>query len=211
MSYIEILQGTPTWLPFLAADVGTGDPRVGILYNQVDVSFKKSTDPTFTLKLLSGADFRENGNGFYEILFSAPELAVLGTFLYVVNGNGALPSPAIRQSVGQAFVESSSTYTPGTISLATNVITGNLVDLKGQALIGESISARVLSAPAIMGITPNRGGICSGIISAKTDQGGFFALEILQGSIVDIVIPVINYRRTLTVPANASDNLFDIP
>lgn len=211
MSCIKILQGTPTWLPFIAADVGTGDPRTGITFSQIDVSFKKATDITFLLKTLTAPEFRENGNGVYEILFSASDLAVVGSFLYVVNGNGALPSPAVRQFVGQALVESSSSYTPGTISLSTNVITGNLVDLHAHALIGEAVSARIVSAPAIEGITPNIGGVGMDIVSTQTDSAGFFALELIQGAVVDIVIPVINYRRTLTVPANSSDKLFDIP
>lgn len=212
MSYIQILQGTPTWLPFLAADINTGNPRTGILYNQVTVALKKSTDAAFIAKILAGGtDFRENGNGFYEVLFSAPELSVLGTFLYVVNSNGALPAPAIRQAVGQAFVEPSSSYTPGTITLPTNIITGNLIDLKGQPLIGEAVSARVLSAPSILGTSPNIGGIGTDMVVTKTDSGGFFALELLRNATVDVVIPVINYRRTLKVPNNATDKLFDIP
>jgi len=211
MSYIAVLQGVPTWLPFVAADVNTGAPRVGITFSQVDVAYKKATDPSFILKLLSGPDFRENGNGVYEILFSSGELAVVGSFIFVVNGNGSLPSPPIRQALTQAVVQSSSTYTPGTISLNTNILTGNLVDLKGVAMVGEAVSARLLQAPGILGTNPNRGGVGTQIVAAKTDQAGFFALEVIQGSVIDVVIPSINYRRTLTVPSNATDKLFDIP
>jgi hypothetical protein len=111
----------------------------------------------------------------------------------------------------QAVVQSSSTYTPGTINLNTNILTGNLVDLKGVAMVEEAVSARLLQAPAILGSGANRGGVGTQIVAAKTDQAGFFALEVVQGSVVDVVIPSINYRRTLTVPANATDKLFDIP
>lgn len=213
MACIRVLQGTPTWLPYIAADVGTGDPRPGITFNQIDVSFKKATDASFALKTLTGppTDFRENGNGVYEILFDASDLGVVGSFLYVINSNGALPPPAQRQFVGQAYVESSSTFTPGTIALPTNVITGNLIDLHGAALPGESISARVVAMPTIQGASPNIGGISVDIVSAQTDASGFFALELVQGALVDITIPVINYRRTLTVPSNSSDSLFQIP
>lgn len=212
MSCISILQSTPTWLPVVAADVGTGAPRTGILYNQLDVAYKKSTDVSFQVKTLTGpADFREIGSGVYEVLFSASELDTLGTFLYVVNSNGALPAPAIRQYLGQAFVESSTTYTPGTITLPTNVITGNLIDLSGNALANEAVSARIISAPVVIGSTPNIGGVGTDIVAVQTDAGGFFAIELLRGAVVDIVIPAINYRRTLTVPSNATDNLFDIP
>jgi len=213
MACVRILQGTPTWLTVIAADSGTGDPRTGITFNQLDVAFKKATDVSFSLKTLTGppTDFRENGNGVYEVLFDASDLAVVGSFLYVVNSNGALPSPAIRQFIGQAYVESSTSYTPGTIALSTNVITGNLIDLHGDALVGESVSARVVAMPTIQGTSPNIGGIGVDIVSAQTDASGFFALELVQGALVDIVIPVVNYRRTLTVPSNSSDTLFLIP
>lgn len=211
MSCTQVQQGTATWLPFIATDVGTGDPRTGITYTQIDVSYKKSVDSSFTSKVLTGPEFREIGLGVYEILFSLSELDTLGTFIFVVNGNGLLPLPAIKQFVGQAFILSASAYIPGTIALPTNILTGNLIDLGGDALAGEAVSARVLSAPSILGNVPNIGGIGTGQISAVTDAGGFFALEVLQGAVVDITIPVINYRRTLTVPANGTDVLFDIP
>lgn len=211
MSYIAVLQGTPTWLPFIASNSNDGLPRTGITYSQVDVSYKKSSQATFQLKSLLVTDFRENGNGVYEILFSASDLNTVGSFLYVVQGNGGLPLPTIRQFIGQAVVQSSASYTPGTISLNTNVLTGNLIDLMGSPLVGESVSARIQSAPVIMGTTPNIGGVGVTMVSALTDSAGFFALEVLQGAVVDIVIPAINYRRTLTVPANVSDKLFELP
>lgn len=211
MAYIAVLQGTPTWLPFIAINADDGTPRTGILYTQIDVSYKKSSGSIFSLKVLAPTDFRENGFGVYEILFSAGELNTIGSFLYIVDGNPTLPLPAIRQFIGQAVVQSSSTYTPGTISLPTNMLTGNLIGLSGQPLIGESVSARIMSAPTIIGSTPNIGGIASDIVATQTDSAGFFALEVLQGAVIDITIPAINYRRTLTVPANVTDKLFDIP
>lgn len=211
MSWISVLQGTATWLPFLATDVGTGNPRTGITFNQVNVSYKKSTGSSFGTKVLTGPDFREIGLGIYEILFSSAELDTLGSFLYVIVGNGSLPLPEIKQYVGQADVQSASAFTPGTVALPLNTLTGNLIDLGGQALTGVAVSARVLSAPTILGTTPNIGGVDTSVISTKTDTGGFFALSILQGAVVDITIPRMNYRRTLTVPANGTDILFDIP
>jgi hypothetical protein len=128
----------------------------------------------------------------------------------VVNSTGALPSPALRQYIGQADVETAANYTAGSITLDTNILTGNLIDASGSALSGESVSARILSAPTIMGTTPNIGGVGTDMVSTTTDTSGFFALEVLQGAEVDIVIPSINYRRTLTVPSNTTDSLFEI-
>jgi len=211
MACISVLQGTPTWLPFVAANSGDGSPRTGITFTQVDVAYKKSSQASFGVKSLLITDFRENGNGVYEILFSAQELDTTGSFIYTVNSNGGLPAPAIKQFIGQAFIQSSSQYTPGSIALDTNILTGNLIDLQSHAMVGESVSARVLSAPVVMGSDPNIGGVGCGMVSTTTDSSGFFALEVLQGAEVDIVIPAINYRRTLTVPSNQTDKLFEIP
>jgi hypothetical protein len=211
MACVTVLQGTATWLQFVATDTGTGNPRTGILFNEIDVSYKKSVDSSFTNKVLTGPEFREIGLGVYEILFSSAELNTLGSFIYVVNGNGALALPAIKQYVGNAFIQSAAAYTPGTIALPTNVLTGNLLTLAGVALPDEAVSARVISAPTILGVSPNIGSIGTDIVSAQTDAGGFFALEVLQGAVIDVVIPATGFRRTLTVPANGTDNLFDIP
>lgn len=211
MSCTTVLQGTATWLQFVATDTGTGNPRTGIVFSEIDVSYKKSVDSSFSVKVLSGPDFREIGLGVYEVLFSSAELNTLGSFIYVINGNGSLALPAIKQYVGNAFVQSASAYTPGTIALATNVLTGNLVNLSGVALADEAVSARIISAPTIIGTSPNIGSIGTDIVSAQTDTGGFFALEVLQGAVIDVVIPATGFRRTLTVPANGTDVLFDIP
>lgn len=211
MAYVQVKQGTATWLPFIAANVNTGDPRTGITYGLVDVACKKATQSAFVTKVMTSPEFRENGNGVYEILFSSAELNVLGTFLYVVNGNGGLPAPAVRQFVGQAFVVSASDYTPGSISLDTCVLTGNLVDMKGQPLVNASVSARVIAMPQIIGADPNIGGVCSDLMGAQTDSAGFFALEVVQGATVDIAIPRINYRRSLVVPSETTAKLFTLP
>jgi hypothetical protein len=211
MSYIDVLQGTATWLPFIATDVNTGLPRTGITFGQVTVIYKKSGDLSFTAKSLLTTDFHEIGNGLYEILFSTLELSTLGTFFYMVNGGLSLPAPAIRQFVGQAVIQSSATYTAGGITLSTNILTGNLIDLSGNPMENESVQARVISSPTIIGTSPNIGGLGTDIISTVTDSVGFFALEVVQGSIVDIIIPSVNFRRTLTVPANATDSLFMLP
>jgi hypothetical protein len=209
--YFAILQSTPTWLPFEAINLTTDLPRTGIVFSQVVVSYKKSTATSFTTKTLVTGDFREIGNGIYEISFSAAELNTLGSFLYLVQGGGTLPAPAIRQYFGQAVIQAAAAYTPGAITLSTNALTGNLVDIQGQPLAGETVCARVLVVPTLFGTTPNRGGIGSDLVSAQTDASGFFVLEVLQGSVIDITIPAVSYRRTLTVPAHSTDKLFDLP
>jgi len=203
-TYIPVQQAVLAWLPFKAVNATDGAARAGITFDQITVTYKKASDRDFGSKSILVTDFRENGGGYYEIAFSAAELNTPGTLLYLVSG-GTLPAPAINPYLGKAAV------IPATVTLGMNALTGYLVDLNGQALVNESISARVLSAPALVGTTPNRGGIGSGLISAKSDQNGFFVLEIAQGAVVDVVISAVNYRRTLTVPASATSKLFEIP
>ena len=209
--YFAIQQSTATWLPFEAIDSTTELPRTGILFSQVIVSYKKSTAVSFAAKALVTGDFREIGSGIYEISFTAAELNTLGSFLYLVQTGGTLPAPTIKQYFGQGFIQAASVYTPGGITLSTNVLTGNLVDMRGLPMAGESVCARILAVPTLIGTTPNRGGVGSDLISAVTDTSGFFALEVIRAAVIDITIPSINYRRTLTVPANATDKLFDLP
>lgn len=211
MSVIDVVQNSATWLPFVATDIGTGNPRLGITFSQIDLVFKKATETSFTAKGLTSPEFREVGLGVYEVLFSASDFDTLGSFIYAVNGGATLPAPSIKQFVGRADVKAVGSVSPGQISLPTNILTGNLIGLNSSPLVGEAVSARVLSAPNVIGSTPNLGGIGTDIVSAQTDSGGFFALEVLQGAVIEVVIPVVNYRRTLTVPGNTTDLLFDIP
>lgn len=212
MSCLQILQSTATWISFYVIDNDvTADPRTGILYTEIDVSYKKYGDTSFTNKVLTGvADFREIGVGVYEVSFSAAELDTLGSFVFIINGNGTLAAPPVRQVLGQAVVVAAAAYTPGTITLSTNVLTGNIVDLQGTPVANVGVNAIVLSLPTVMGVTPNTGGITNSLVSAVTDASGFFALEVLQGAVIDISISKVNYRRTLTVPANSTDILFEL-
>ena len=213
MSAIEAVQSVAEWVPFVAKDADDDDARTSILYTQVDVLIKKSSDTSFSTKTLTGppTDFREIGNGVYEVSLSAANLDTLGTFIYIVNGNGSLPTPAMKQYVGLVDVKAAAGVSPTSITIATNTLTGNVIDLNGKAVANETIYARVLEAPSILGTTPNIGGVTHDIVSAKTDNSGFFAITLAQGAVVDIVISAINYRRTLTVPANSTDKLFELP
>lgn len=210
MSYVDVVQNTATWLTFIALDSGTDAPRTGITFGQIAVNYQKEGATTLTAKSLLVSDFREIGLGVYEILFSAAELNTLGMFLYVVNSNGTLAPPAIKQYVDQANVQAA-TVPSTAITLATNIITGNVVDLNGVAIEDAAVSARVLEMPAIAGTYPNIGGVSTDMVSTRTDSNGFFSLTLIQGSVVDITIPRVNYRRTLTVPNNATDVLFLLP
>jgi hypothetical protein len=206
----DVTQSVETWLPFTALDAGTGTPRTGIVFSEIDVQIKKASDAALSSKTITAPEFRELGSGVYEVLYSAADLSEIGSFLFVINSNGALAPPAIQQYVGLANVIEA-TVASSSVTLDTNILTGNVIDGSGNPVQGASVSARVLSAPTINVTSPEIGGVTTSIVSAQTDAAGFFALEVLQTAQVDISIPKINYRRTLTVPSNSTDNLFTIP
>ena len=211
MSFIIVTRDTPTWLIFVASDVDTGDPRTGIIYSQINCYYKKANQAGFQSKTLSGSNFRECGYGVYEIQFSASDLSTDGSFVYMVESNLSLPNPPLRRFVSQTYVQDIATITPDVIILPIEVIYGNLITLRGDPISGASVSARIVSSPYIIGTSPDIGGIGTDLLATTTNELGFFSLELIQGSVVDIVIPAIKYRRTLTVPSNGSDRLFDIP
>ena len=210
MAHVIVIQGEPSWVPVIASDVNTGGARLGILDSQVDVVFKKNTQAAFQVKTIDVNNWRENGLGVYEILFLAGDLDITGSFLYVVTNNGTLPAPAIRQFIGQANVEESLAYVEGQVSFDSNILTGNLVDGRGAPLVDAAISARIVELPTVLGLPDSRAGVGLDLISARTNSAGFFALEVIQGSLIDVVIPIVGYRRTLRVPNNATNKLFEL-
>jgi hypothetical protein len=204
---IEIAQNTATWLPFFAQDAN--GVVTGITYAQVIVSYKKAGGLALVSKTLSSTgSFREIGQGFYEISFTAAELNTLGTFAWIVSSNGLLATP-IKTDFQLGTIVPVTSYSDSRVSLPTNTLTGSLIDLSGKPLVGIAVSAKLLSLPEVLGST-TLAGVCTDLISVKSDTEGFFALEVLQGATVDISIPRINYRRSLVVPANTTDELFTL-
>lgn len=145
--------------------------------------------------------WEEVGSGVYTIEFSATDLDTLGLFIYTVNG------ATITQYVGTADVVTA-TQAPTPVSLDTCIITGHIFDVGGSPLAGVTVSARILSAPAIIGTV----GLDGSRVSAVTDANGEFFLKLARQAYVDVVISKMGYRRQLVVPNQASANLFsDIP
>lgn len=143
--------------------------------------------------------FKEIGSGVYTIEFLSTELDTVGSFTYKVTGS------TINQFVGIAnVVEADQVSTVQ--SLNTCIVSGHILDVRGEPVIGASVSARVLGFPTIIsGI-----GVSDDTVSARTDKNGEFFLELVRLAEVDVRIPEINYRRQLTVPNKASATLFEI-
>lgn len=157
--------------------------------------------------LAGGADgdFTNLGAGFYEIDLTSTDTATIGNLAIRVSG------PSIRSSLVQATVATAVTPTPTPVlAVPTTVIYGYILNASGVAVANASVSARVLSIPTIL--HPGSDGVLltTSVVATKTDSTGYFTLTLISGSVVDVLIPSANFRRTITVPS-VSTNLFDMP
>lgn len=153
--------------------------------------------------LAGGTDgtFINIGNGFYTVVLSAGNLDTTGSMYIQLRG------PTIRPALESVLVIDSLPVTPPTVTVpGTTLITGVVSTLAGNLASGISVIAKTLSVPSISG------GVAATVdaIYTKTDSNGQFVLKLLTGSQVDILIPAVNFRRTITVPASSA-NLFSMP
>lgn len=177
-----------------------GVPATGVLFSQVSCQFLREGDTSLNNFVLTSSNFNEAGNGFYRITFDgAVTLNTVGMFLYRVFGAG------LQTFANEAQIRSPASLIPSTpAALPLCTVTGNINDLTGVPIPSVAISARVLGLPTI----ENAIGLTDDVVSATTDDNGVFFLQLVRGAVVEVTIPRINYRRQLTVPNQASADLF---
>lgn len=144
--------------------------------------------------------------GSYLILLPPTILSKEDIFTYIVTnitGGGATFEPYFNtiDIVGSADPV---TFTPP--SVQTCKLYGFVLDLAGNPVVNSSISARLLTVPAML----NNAAFDDTVISAKTDANGYFEFSVVQKTTVDVVIPDIGYRRTISVPTTTLAKLFEL-
>ncbi len=97
-----IRKGHARWLMYIITDATTGGRKTGLTYTDITVKYKKEGQFTETEKILTGNDFREIGNGKYEIFFTGDELDTVGVFHTEITGTGI--EPATREDYIIDFV-----------------------------------------------------------------------------------------------------------
>ena len=154
----------------------------------------------FSTALQTGSTFwKEIGSGVYTIEFTATELDTPGIFVYKVTG------ATIEQFVGTATIQVAGN-TQTLVALNTCIITGHVFDLSGNPVQGAAVSARVLGFPTI----DSSAALTDRLVSVTTDANGEFFLPLARLVQVTIQIPSANYTRQLTVPNQATVNLYSI-
>lgn len=159
--------------------------------------------PEASQPLVGGTDgtFINLGNGFYSLGLNATDTNTVGSLYLSLRGPGLRPSLEVVTIVASLPATPPVIDTPG-----TTLITGTVVSMGGNPSVNVSVSAKILSIPSIVaGVA-----VTTETVYTKTDSNGQFILQLLTGAQVDIIIPAVNYRRTITVPSS-SVNLFDIP
>jgi len=72
------------WIRIYLTDA-EGNPKTGLTYSDVSVRYIKYGQTSFTTKTLDTTNFRELGNGVYEVQFTGTELDTLGSFIIFVS------------------------------------------------------------------------------------------------------------------------------
>jgi hypothetical protein len=185
-----------------------GTAFTGLLFSDVTAGIKKANASVFSVFTLTALNFTDVGGGYYKIDLTSADTNSIGLLYFRFSAVDAAPS-LVTYNVAAA-VTPVVPPTPPDVPV-TNIIYGYIFDITGALIEDASVTARVLSSPMIL--HPGAAGIGVGgdIIFTRTDSAGMFELTLVANASVEISIPAIGYKRTITVPAGQSTNLFDIP
>lgn len=205
MSCPILLQDTTGSVTLYLTQSSDDTEATGLTHSDVSVDLKKSDESSFSAKSLDGTNFTEIGDGFYELDLTASDLDTLGNLYIRVTG------ATINTALETVFVAESTPVNPTSpLSIPQTSLFGYIYDAEGSPVVGASVSARVLAQPSVLYSGAEGLALATALATAKTDNDGFFTISLVTGSSIDVFIPAVNYRRTLTVPGT-SQNLFDIP
>lgn len=198
-----IVQGSSHSLLIYLED-SDGNPVTGLADTDLTADLRKGSG-SFIAFPLSGSNFSEVGDGFYDVTLSSTDTDTLGNLYLRVTGAD------IKTALFSALVaESVPTSPTSALTVSTTSLFGYVYDSGGSPVSGASVSARILAYPSVQHPNDEAFVLTEDLVTVKTDSAGFFTLDLVTASDVDIFIPAANYRRTLRVPGT-SQNLFSIP
>lgn len=188
-------------------ELQAGGPATGLTFSSVTAGIKKNGAASFSAFTLSGANFTDLGNGFYEVDLATGNTDTLG--LLYLSFTGATIKPSLF--VGYVAVSAAAPPIPSpAFTPPVTAVFGYVYNSAGQPLDNVSVVARIVQQPTI--IHPTTDGILIGsdFVTTQTDSTGFFTISLLTGASVEFIISDANYRRVVTIPG-ITTNLFDIP
>lgn len=179
----------------------TGGPALGLTTASMTVGLRKFGESTYTAMSLASNQLVEIGNGVYDLHLLAADTDVVGNFTVRFGGT------IVTSQLATGYVTDALPVDPSSIIMPANRtgVYGYLKDVQGNPIANADVFARVVGIP----VHDTATGYSISSLNTKTDDNGFFFLTLVTAMTVNIVIPAVNYSRTLLVP-NANANLFGI-
>lgn len=181
-----------------------GTPVTGLSYTDVRIDVKKGNG-AFAYKSLSALDFVEVGSGYYIINLGTTDTSTLGSLVVRVTGT----SVATALIVGTVLAATPVVPT-GSVTTPVSYLFGYVLAADGTPIQDSNVVARPLPTSNVSSVASPKSAIAQGPIVAQTDSEGFFILQLIPSTSVDIVISDANYRRAVVVPSSPA-NLFTLP
>lgn len=200
---MEVLLNTPSFLPVNVFDAN-GNPVDGLTNLDFQYKRKRPADVQLTVRTLAIGDVRPQTRGYYLIDLPLAEVQQLGETLVTLTDTQVTPRFSAVSTSYRVVLSRTPAQDVSKLAQPINQLYGTIVDANGKPIAGATVTARILGAPNI-----EKGpGIGTGTIETVTDENGFFVLAVLQGVLLDILIPAIRYRRSgFTVPDESSTDL----
>lgn len=186
-------------------ELSAGGAATGLAYTDVTVTLKKAGG-AFASFPVTALTFQELGSGFYEISLEAGDTDTEG-LLYL-----SLSSAGVKTTLLSFNVQPAASVSPAPVptTIPTTTLYGYIYDVSGSPAASVPVWIKGVTAPSILHPESEGIAITQTSLVYKTDAYGMFSAALFTGSVVEVTIPSINYRRVVTVPATSS-NLFDIP
>jgi hypothetical protein len=202
MSTPILIQNQATSVVVYLELTATGLGATGLTFADVTCDIKKSGDSSFSTFTLSALNFTELDEGYYEVDLATTDTDDLGNLYLRFSTSTTKPSLVVANVVAAPVAPSA----PAPVVIPTTAIEGYIYNLDGTARESITIAARILSQPTIV---PTGVALMPDVTVTATDEDGYFVLDLLTGAQVEVQIPALNYRRTITVPASPA-NLFTL-
>ena len=176
----------------------SGVPVTGVPRSALTFKYWRSGDTSLQTATIQASDWTELENGLYIFKIPAPIMNTIGSFYFRLSGSGF------------DLHEEQFDVHPAPLQLVAQnnkcIITGNLVDLSGEATQGQQVVFRVTQLPAKISSSM----LSSNRIVTTPDALGNFSVAIVQGAKVIVEIQQAGVFAEILVPEQPSAQLIDL-
>ena len=172
-----------------------GVPVTGLLSSNFTLKYWKNGASSFTVFTTT---ITEIGYGNYKILIPSTLVDTLGDWLLRVEGS-LFDTFELKYSV-----ESAPTSILASPSLC--IVSGNIIDIGGEASLNKAITCRIVNVPKKSGTSL----VSVDRLSTVPDALGNFSFALIRGITVVIEIPSTGIRQQILVPNASSAQLIDL-